>query len=506
MVRKYLPLVIALILFVPAIFAQESLGDIARKLKSQKNGDQPAPSSSAVSPVAGPANTRTAQQQQPAPAQPVTAQNATLTAEEAITPDLNADVATDVRGLEKYQAAIRQMLYQQKFQEIDRLAADARASKARFTGGYWKVRTIYRALEQPLGGLNAAETEWTKHIALLEQWKDQYPGSITPRIALAETYNNYGWKARGGGSADQVADDGWQLLAERAHKGRAILEEAETLQEKCPEWFVAMIQIARSENWETAPFNALVQKAMTFEPDYYYYYRMMADSLQPKWGGEEGDSAQFAEAVADRIGGKKGDLIYFEIATTLVCACDNAARLNGLSWPRIKNGYLALQEMYGDTISHKNEIALMAFRAGDFDYAAQVFGQIGEQWDKDVWLSHDHFTNFKYQADIPRIKRSMAEAKANAQTNEGQLFSNLLGSEIEKQYHQKLLECMTKLPDDKPPVVWLLMQLAKNGSVRDVIFAGSGAPVACFRPQLDKAALPVPPKPDYWVMVHMNAQ
>ena len=132
-----------------------------------------------------------------------------------------------------------------------------------------------------------------------------------------------------------MTEDGWQLLAERAHKGRAILEEAETLQEKCPEWFAAMIQIARTEDRETAPFNALVESNRFLSPDYYYYYRTVADSLLPKWGGEEGDSAQFAEAVADRIGGKKGaDVTYFEIATTLVCACDNQARLNGMQWPR----------------------------------------------------------------------------------------------------------------------------------------------------------------------------
>ncbi len=504
MARQYL-LCIALFAFSISSLAQEgqSLGEIARKLKSQKSDIQSTPAAAAASPNQGKADSPVEHSAASVPA-PMAAPSPAV--EEVIAPGLNADVATDVHGLEKYEAAIRQMLYQKNFQEIDRLAADARASKARFTGGYWKVHMIYRAIEQPLDGVNAAETDWTRHIALLEQWKDQYPTSITPRIALAEAYDNYGWHARGGGYADKVTDNGWQLLAERAHKGQAILEEAETLQEKCPEWFAAMIQIARSEDWETAPFNALVQKAMAFEPDYYYYYRMVADSLLPKWGGEEGDSARFAEAVADRIGGKKGDVIYFEIATTLVCACDNEARLNGMSWPRIKNGYLALQEIYGDTISHKNEIALMAFRAGDLDYAAEIFNQIGDQWDKAVWLNHDHFTNFKYQAEIPRIKRTMAEAKENAQTSEGQLFSNLLGTEIEKQYHQQLLECMKKQPDKDLPVVWLLLQLSKNGSVRDVIFAAHGGPVACFRPQLEKATLPVPPKPDYWVMVRMNTQ
>ena len=101
---------------------------------------------------------------------------------------------------------------------------------------------------------------------------------------------------------------------------------------------MARIENARSEQWEQDRLQALFRKAVAFEPEYYYYYRMLADSLLPKWGGEEGEAARFAAAVADGIGGKKGDLIYFEIATTLVCACGKVHEqgINGLSWPRIK--------------------------------------------------------------------------------------------------------------------------------------------------------------------------
>src|SRR5579884_356320 len=424
--------------------------------------------------------------------------------EETIVPDLNANVEMDVHGIEKYEAAIRQMLQQEKFQEIDRLASEARTSKALFPGGYWKVHTIYLALAKPQAGLKASEEEWTRHLALIEQWKQQYPNSITARIALAEAYNDYGWKARGGGYADSVAQEGWQLLAERASKAEKILEEAEALPEKCPEWFAAMITVARTQEWDADHLNALFQKAIAFEPDYYYYYRMLADSLLPKWDGAEGDSARFAEAMADRIGGKKGDVIYFEIATTIICACNNERGLNGMSWPRIKNGYQALQELYGPSISHKNEIALMAFRAADFDYATTVFDQIGDDWDKGVWLKRDTFYNFKFQATIPRIKRSMAEAKENARTPEGQLFSYTLLSEMEKNYHQKLLDCMKSAPEYQTPFMGMLLQLSKDGTVRDVMFAARNAPAACFRPQLEKAVLPAPPKPDYWVMVQMN--
>lgn len=501
MIRRLVPWIAVLVFCLPTVSAQESqsLGDIARKLRAQKNGSQTASTPSVSVPPAVGNTVATQHSSVPVPA-------VTVPQEAPIVPDLNANVATDVQGLSKYEAAIWALFQQEKFQEIDRLASEVRASKARFPGGYWKVHIIYLALAQPSSGLNASEDVWNQHLARLERWKQQFPSSITARIALAESYNNYGWKARGGGYADQVADDGWRLLAERARKGREILEDAKTLPEKCPEWFAAMITIARTEEWDADKLGALFQQAIAFEPDYYYYYRMMADSLLPKWGGEEGDSAQFAEAVANHIGGKKGDLTYYEIATTIICACDNEHGLNGMSWPRIKSGYQALTELYGTSISHLNEMAMMAFRAGEFDYSSSLFDQIGGNWDKNVWLSHDSFANFKFQATIPRMKRSLAAAKENGRTPEGQLFMSALTADLEKRYHQKLMDCMKQVPDFALPSISLLLEVTKNGVIHDVMFAPDTTPSACFRPQLEQAVLPTPPKPDYWVIVQMTVK
>jgi hypothetical protein len=481
----------------------QSLGDIARAIKAQKQPARNATGTSSSSkPTATPAGNPEAAVPQPVA---VTATAAT-SPEVEIVPDLNPNVANDIQGMEKYQAAIRQLLQQEKFSEIDRIAAEARTTKARFAGGYWKVHAIYLALEQPGTKTSASEAEWTQHLARLEKWKEQFPTSITARIALAESYHSYGWKARGTGYADQVTDEGWRLLAERVHKGQTILEEAEALPQKCPEWYVARIENARSEQWEQDRLQALFQKAVAFEPDYYYYYRMLADSLLPKWGGEEGDAARFAAAVADGIGGKKGDLIYFEIATTLVCACGKVHEqgINGLSWPRIKAGYSALQELYGTSISHINEMALIAFKAADFDYAVTAFTEIGDNWDKAVWGTLDSFYNSRDQATIPHIKNSLAAATENVKTPEGQLFSYALGAEMERRYHQPFLDCVKASPGYTQPSIGLLVELTKEGAVRDVLFSGADAPSGCIRPLLEKAILPTPPKPDYWIMVQMD--
>jgi hypothetical protein len=243
MIRQSSILFFGLILSTSLATAQEtqSLGDIARNIKAQKqaarNANGSSPSSKSVTPAA---NTG-AVAPQPAPA-------AATSPEAEIVPDLNPKVATDIHGIEKYEAAIRQLFQQEKFAEIDRIAAAARTTKARFAGGYWKVHTIYLALEHPGTKTSAGEAEWTQHLNRLEKWKEQFPNSITARIALAEAYNSYGWKARGTDYAAQVTDEGWQLLAERAHQGQVILEEAEALPEKCPEWYAAMIEISRSED------------------------------------------------------------------------------------------------------------------------------------------------------------------------------------------------------------------------------------------------------------------
>src|SRR6201999_983651 len=145
MVRKYW-LCSAFLIFSISSLAQEgpSLGDLARKLKSEKGDVQSVPATPAAPPV---------QAQRSAVSVPTVMSPAV---EEPIVPDLNADVATDVHGLEKQEAAIREMLYHGKFDEIDRLAADFRAGKARFTGGYWKIHMVYRALEKPVDGLKAS--------------------------------------------------------------------------------------------------------------------------------------------------------------------------------------------------------------------------------------------------------------------------------------------------------------------------------------------------------------
>ena len=113
------------------------------------------------------------------------------------------------------------------------------------------------------------------------------------------------WDARGTGTSDNVTDSGWKLFEAREEKARAVLDENSALTEKCPESYLIRQQIAQGQGIELE--TVLLKRAIAFDPSYYYYYRIHATLLLPKWYGEEGDASNFAAESADGVGNKKED-------------------------------------------------------------------------------------------------------------------------------------------------------------------------------------------------------
>jgi len=293
---------------------------------------------------------------------------------------------------EDYQEKINELLGRRDFDGLENTAATARSTKARFPGGAWKLLFFYEALSQPSDGRQASSTEWSSQIAVLRQWAFHQPQSSTARIALAQAYLNYGNKARGSGSADTVTGEGWQALGENAGLALAALKEAATLPVRCPYWYAAMVQVARQQGWSQARTRTLVDESVSFAPDFYHVYRYYADYLQPKWYGNEGDAEAFADGISRRIGGEEGAFVYFEIATVLNCGpCGGSYDSVQLSWPKIKQGYVALQHLYGTSNLKMNRFALMATKVGDKSAAKETFAAIGERWDEEVWRSKQTF-------------------------------------------------------------------------------------------------------------------
>lgn len=280
--------------------------------------------------------------------------------------------------------------------ELDSLAERLRNQQLRFQGGGWQLHVLYCILST--GCLKyQSDASWESRIAALQDWSRFAPSSPTPRIALADAYQDFAWKARGDDYADSVTSEGWKLFDARVQKARAILEDSEAIGRSDPEWYNAMLRVAINQGWSGDQVQALAQQALSKDPGYFYVVRTVAEYLLPKWYGAAGDTERFVEAAADKIGGDEGDATFFFYAEIQIVdedLCFNCLP-PGISWTRIRRGYAAIGRLYGINNYELNAFADLSLRAGKFQTAQQTFKKIGDNWDPDVWPSKAYFDNVR---------------------------------------------------------------------------------------------------------------
>jgi hypothetical protein len=418
------------------------------------------------------------------------------------------DPTTDVHAIEEYEYAIAGLLKQKKFAKLDCIANSVRTSKARFSGGTWKLHKFYAGLEEPKPG-HPTEVDWRNHLAHLNEWVAARPASITARVALAESYISYGWDARGTGYSDTISDSGVKLFDLRIRKAKTILDSAATLHNKCPEWYVAMQQVAQGQNWDLLRSTALLEKAASIEPGYFYYYRAQATLLLPQWMGKEGKPARFAEQAADRMGGKAGDMLYFEIAQAIVCGCDEPESVH-FSWPRLQQGYAAIEQQYGPSLNELNWLALMAFKFNDSVAADAAFKRIGDNWDKEAWRTEAWFKQnrdwaLQFAAMEARSRAIKQEARANLQTVEGTSYKktfDMTFAPIER-------SCVQKAGNDLGKFEFLV-EIGNDGIAQDAWMTRPSAVATCLMQELGAShakkekLFPVPPHDAYWIVLDLD--
>lgn len=186
-----------------------------------------------------------------------------------------------------------------------------------------------------------------------------------------------------------MSDEGWRAYGEGSSQALAALNQAAKTGEKCPYYYAAMMQVANSQGWSKKKTHDVMEASYAYEPDFYHVYRFYANYLQPKWYGEPGEAAKFGEEISKRLGGDEGEFVYFEVATLLGCnTCGDSSQLRYLSWPRIKEGYAAMQRRYGTSKLKQNRYAYLAFAYGDKEAAAEAFKSLGDNWDSGVWSQH----------------------------------------------------------------------------------------------------------------------
>ncbi len=235
---------------------------------------------------------------------------------------------------------------------------------------------------------------------------------------------------------------------------------------------------------------------------------MHATFLLPKWYGEEGDTAKFAKQVADRIGGKAGDILYFQIAMRLVCSCDEPEILN-LSWPRIQKGATETENQYGASLTNLNALAFLAIKFRDATVADTAFKRLGSNWDEDIWKTEHFFkNNADWASTVAPIqedaRKRMQMAEANSRTPEGARYL----AAVEQKLSPYMQQCAQANPGDLQKFEFVT-SVFENGNP-SLPWIPQVTPMAqCLLRELGQVTpnhekLPPPPRSPYWIKLELD--
>ena len=436
------------------------------------------------------------------------AQSTNSPAKSAAKPCADVDLAggNDTEALKAFGVQLRQLFSQEEFKQLDCIADAERANKTRLPGGMWKLHEFYWALTGKQG--HPTQEDLQNQLKLAEDWVAAQPTSITAPVVLAKSYINYAWDARGTDTGDTVTGSGWKLFGQRLEKAQAVLDAASGLHSRCPEWYLTMQDIALGRGWDLPTSTDLLKQATAFEPAYYYYYRSMAYSLMPQWNGEDGEASKFAEDSANHVGGDAGDILYFQIGEKIVCAC-NQPEFAHLSWPRLQKGYGLLEKKYGVSVANLNKLAVMATKSGDWATADGAFQRIGDDWDKDAWITETFFKQMKGMASQvgeaeARTRAILKEAATNSQSEGGAAY--------QKRMEQALLPFLRKCVQESTDQTKFefAIKVGKDGSAQDAFFRQPTPLAQCMSREMygthvtKETPFPVPPRPDYWLELYLD--
>jgi hypothetical protein len=420
--------------------------------------------------------------------------------------DLDVVGGDDMEALKAYGAELRQLFEQENFKQLDCIADAERSSKTRLSGGMWKIHEFYWGLTGKQG--HPTQEDLKNHLRLAQNWVTARPASITARVVLAKSYINFAWDARGTDTGDSVTGSGWKLFQERLEKAKLVLDDASALHSKCPEWYLTMQDIALGLGWKPPQAMDLLKQAVAFEPEYYYYYRSLAYYLMPQWNGDDGDASKFAEESSNHVGGDAGDILYFQIGEKIVCAC-NQPEYAHLSWPRLQKGYGLLEKKYGVSVTNLNKLAVMATKSGDWAVADGAFQRIGDDWDKEAWITETYFKQMKDMA----TQVGAAEARTRAILKEAaENLQSAGGAAYQKSMEQALLpfvrDCAKESTDQAK--FEFAIKVGKDGSAQDAFFRQPTPMAQCMAREMygthvkKETPFPVPPRADYWLELYLD--
>ena len=102
------------------------------------------------------------------------------------------------------------------------------------------------------------------------------------------------------------------------------------------------------------------------------------------------------------------------------------------------------------------------------------------------------------------LEDALEQVKANIKTPKGRRYDTEVGRQFAQDYRAAMIRCTTSAEDKDLVSFQLLFQVARDGSVKQVLASPPTKIAVCLEKQVAAGKFPKPPKRLYWVHVVMS--
>lgn len=227
------------------------------------------------------------------------------------------------------------------------------SGKPKALAAYWAFRDLFADTRMPLSG----------HRESIERWRSTMPGSVWVSLVEARYWYAVAWAARGETYAHAVKVDAWEVFDENLEKAETVLRHAPEALKDTPLWYHLLLVVTQDLKRPTYDPDELVDVAVARWPQYYSFYEVRADRLQPKWGGSwdllDAQVSEWSTALEKT----DGTSLYARVYASLV-RHELPARVIAARWPVLKASFNDLITRYPDPRFNAN-FASFACLVGD---------------------------------------------------------------------------------------------------------------------------------------------
>jgi len=205
------------------------------------------------------------------------------------------------------------LLSKEDFAGLEKLAAELRKKGYDVRFDSTQLGAFYGGLKL---GTDATNQEWMDRLPVLKKWSAAFPKSLTARLAIANWFIGYAWRARGGGYADTITPEGGEKMESSATRAEDTLEAVpEGTKIDDPIYYKDWLDLCLLQGKSKDEMFDYLEKGTALAPEFEPLYLGAAIYLMDRWYGDPLERETWMKKWADTFPPEKGDVLYAELLT-----------------------------------------------------------------------------------------------------------------------------------------------------------------------------------------------